>query len=115
MAFFDGATREETEERVVATNDREGTKRQAIGLNAEQDLGDGVLGGNHGGIADHPVNVVLHATDLGDLLFLLHIIVQETKSAVQGHRDGHAMLRDRIHIRGQDGQRKREGIGQGGV
>jgi len=105
VAFLDRAAGQEAEERPVRGRHREGAEGEAVAFDAGEDLADGVVGRDHRGVANHAVDMVLHAADFGDLVGFPHIIVKEAQSAIEGHRDGHAVLGDRVHI----GRDDREG------
>ena len=115
VALLDGAAGQEAEERAVGGGDREGAEGQAVALDAGEDLGDGIVGRDDRGVADHAVDVVLHAADFGHLIGLGHVIVKETEASVERHRDGHAVLGDRVHVRRDNREGKRQGVGEGRI
>mgnify|MGYP003334670250 CR=1 FL=1 len=90
VALLDGAARQEAKEGAVGGRDGEGAEGEAVALDAGENLGDGIVGRDHRGVADHAVDVLLDATDLGDLIGLGHIVVQQAEAAVERHGDGKA-------------------------
>ncbi len=55
------------------------------------------------GFLNQAVDVVLDAADLGKLLPLRHVVMDEAEAAVERHRDGHARFSHGVHVGGDDG------------
>jgi len=53
-------------------------------------------------LLNQPVNVVFDTADLGKLLVLRHVVMDEAQAAVGRHRDGHARLGYGVHVRRND-------------
>ena len=84
-------------------NHREGSEREFLLLNDGQHVADELFRRNLDRFLDQTVDVVLHAADLGDLLPLRHVVMDEAQAAVERHRDGHARFRHRVHVRRDGG------------
>ena len=50
------------------------------------------------GLANQPVDMVFDPGNLGELLLGRHVVMDQSKAAMERKRDRHAGLCDRIHI-----------------
>jgi hypothetical protein len=74
-------------------------KRKFAFLDQGEDIADELVGRNFDRILDQAVDVVFDAADLGELLALGHVVMDEAEAAVEGHGDGHARFGDGVHVR----------------
>jgi hypothetical protein len=74
-----------------------------------------LIGRNTGGFLDEAVDVIFHAADFGQLLALRHIVMDQTKSAIQCHRDGHARFGDGVHVGRNRRNVQVQSVGERGV
>ena len=88
---------------------------KALLRNQLQHLADQLLGRHFDRLLDQAVDVVLHAADLGKLLPLGHVVMDQPQPAVERHRDGHARLGHRVHVRGDDRDVQVQTLRQGRV
>ena len=103
MAVLDCVAREEAEQHAFLIDDREGTEGETIALDAREYVADAELVGDSGRVGDHPVDVVLDALDFTKLVGLGHIVMEKAEPTVERHGNGHLVLGDGIHVRGNDG------------
>ena len=80
-----------------------------------EDVADELVGRDFDGVLDEAVDVVLDAADLGELLALGHVVVDEPQRAVEGHGDGHARFGDGVHVRRDDGDVQAQALGEDGI
>ena len=74
------------------------SERKFAFLDDFQNVADELIGRNARGFLDQTVDVVFHAADFGQLLALRHIVMNQTKSAVERHRNRHARFGDGVHV-----------------
>ncbi len=71
-------------------------------FNQSQHITDELVRGDLDRLLNQPVNVVFDTADLGKLLVLRHVVMDEAQAAVGRHRDGHARLGYGVHVRRND-------------
>ena len=97
----------------LLTSDRETT--EAPPLLQSLRLSDCGLGGDDDGVQDE---AVLETLDLADHLGLLvgrAVVVNNTKTTEESHVDGHVVLGDGVHGRGEKGGLEGDALGDGRV
>ncbi|OQB89931.1 MAG: hypothetical protein BWX86_02335 [Verrucomicrobia bacterium ADurb.Bin122] len=118
VALLDDAAGEQAEEfAVLAVDDREGFKAEALLLDEFENVADGEVGADGDRVLDEAVDVVLHAGHFLHLLLRLHVVVDEAEAAVERHRNGHLRLGDGVHVGRDDGNLEADGVRElgGGV
>ena len=103
---------EQADEFPIGVHHREGAKPEPFRLDQLQHVADQLVWSNLDRLLDEAVHRVLHAADLGDLLALRHIVMDEAEAAVERHADGHARLGDSVHVRRDDGDVEVQSFGK---
>jgi len=75
-------------------------------MDFERYLGEELAGRDGNRFLDQTVNVILDAADLGKLLALRHVVMDEAEAAVGRHGNGHARFGHRVHVGRNDGDVK---------
>lgn len=78
-------------------------------------LADGGLLGDDDRVGDEAVLVPLNLAHHVGLAVGRAVVVDNTQTALQSHVDGHLMLGDRVHGRGQEGRLQGDALGDGRV
>ena len=117
VAGADDVSGEKSDQAAFWVYDGEGSEGELFGFNEFKDFPDGLLRMNANRILDETVHIIFDPADLGELLLLGHVAVNQSHPSTAGHRDGHVRFGDSVHVGGHDGERemKRRGQCGGGV
>lgn len=108
IPLLDDTTQQEAEKRALRVHHGKGVEIKATLLNHIEDFADGHLGADGYWVLDETMDVVFHTRDLLHLIALLHIVVDEAKTAAERHGDGHRGFGNSVHIRRDDGDMELE-------
>ena len=86
----------------LVIDDGKGAETEFFFFDQRQHVTNELIGRNSNGILDQAVDMIFYAADLGKLLPLRHVVMDETEAAVKGHGDGHARFGHGIHVGGDD-------------
>ena len=106
---------EQAEQLALVIHHREGAEPEFLLVDQAQDIADEHVRRHFDGVLDEALHVVFHAADLGELLPLGHVVMDEAQPAVQRHGDGHARFGHGVHVGGHDGDVEVQAFGQAGV
>ena len=115
VALFHDVAGQEAEQLAGIVHDGERAELELPLLHHLQHVADELVGRNLDRLLNQAVDVVLHAADFGELLLLLHVVVDEPERAVERHGDGHARFRHGVHVRRNDGDVQVQPFSQRGV
>ncbi|OQB91868.1 MAG: hypothetical protein BWX84_01207 [Verrucomicrobia bacterium ADurb.Bin118] len=115
IARFDNVTRQQPHQPALMIHHREGVETVFAFLHQRHDVADQLFRRHLDGLLDHAGHVKLHAADLGELLALGHVVMNEPQASVQRHRNRHVRFGDRIHVGGHDGDVQGQPLGKAGV
>ena len=115
VALFHDVARQEAKQLAGIVHDGERAELELPFFHHLQNVADELVGRNLDRLLNQAVDVVLHAADFGELLLLLHVVVDEPERAVERHGDGHARFRHGVHVRRNDGDVQVQPFGQRGV
>ena len=115
VAWFHHAAGEQTGKAAVAVHHGKGAEGVTAVLNDLEHIAHAQVGRDGYGFLNQPMHMIFNAAHFLELLFLSHVVMNETKAAVERHGDGHAVLGDGIHVGGDNGQMQIEAYGKGGV
>ena len=77
-----------------------------------QNIADFLIWMDFDGFADQPVDMVFDPGNLGELLLGRHVVMDQSKAAMERKRDCHTGFGDRIHIGRDHGQVEVQAIGK---
>ena len=98
VARLDHVAGKQTDELALVIHDRKGAEREFFLLDHFQHVADELVGRDRDRFLNQAVNVVFDAADLGKLLALRHVVMDEAEAAVGRHGDGHARLGHGVHV-----------------
>ena len=106
--FFAGVTRlddvagKQPDEFSFFIHDGKRAEAEFFLLDQRQHVADELFRRNLDRFLDQAVDVIFHAADLGKLLALRHVVMDEAEAAVERHGDGHARFGHGVHVGGDD-------------
>ncbi len=105
---------EKADETAFRVYDGECSEGELFGFNELENFSDGLLGMNANRVLDETVHIVFDSADLGELLLLGHVAVNQPHTAAAGHGDCHVRLGDGVHVGRYDGKWQMQRWGQCG-
>ena len=112
VTLLDHVARKQPHQLALAVHHGKRAEGKPLLLNQAQHVPDQLVGRRLDRLLDKTVHVILHAADFRKLLPLRHVVVDQPQSPVERHRNGHARLRHRIHVRGDDRDVQRQPLSQ---
>ena len=98
VARLDDVAGKQTDEFALVIHDGKSAEAEFFLLNQSQHVTDELVGRDLDRFLNQPVNVVFDAADLGKLLALRHVVMNEAEAAVGRHGNGHARLGHGVHV-----------------
>ena len=98
VARLDDVAGKQADEFALVIHDGKCAEAEFFLLNQRQHVTDELVGRDLDRFLNQPVNVVFDAADLGKLLALRHVVMDEAEAAVGRHGDGHARLGHGVHV-----------------